>query len=112
MNDQTAGDPEVIDRCRTRFTETLDFVGRVFPYGFRKSAKGKASPRARFEAIAVGSRFALDARPELVNENVADVLPWLKDKAFEKVTGSDGANAIARLKERTGFVRDRLLGAT
>lgn len=112
MNEQAAGDPALIDRYRTRFTETLDFIGRVFPYGFRKNPKGTASPRARFDAIAVGSRLALDARPDLADGNVADVLQWLEGTEFKDVTGSDGANAIARLKDRTGFVRDRLLGST
>jgi hypothetical protein len=110
MNGEAAGNPSSIERYRTRFIETLDFVERVFPYGFRKSTKGTASPRARFEAIAVGSRLALDERPDLVDEDVANVLPWLEGLEFKRVTGSDGANAIARLRERTHFVRDRLLG--
>lgn len=110
MNAEAAGDPTLIGRYRTRFQEAIDFIDRVFPYGFRRNSKGKATPRARFEAIAIGSRLALDERPNLANENVADVAPWLAGEDFSKVTGSDGANAIARLRERTGFVRDRLLG--
>lgn len=110
MNAEATKDPALIDRYRVRFQEMIDFIDRVFPYGFRRSPKGKATPRARFEAIAIGSRFALDERPDLANENVADVAPWLAGEGFLKVTGSDGANAIARLRERTGFVRDRLLG--
>lgn len=111
MNSEVVNDPASIDRYRARFQETIDFIDRVFPHGFRRNGKGKATPRARFEAIAVGSRLALDERPGLANEHIADVLPWLNDGEFTKVTGSDGANAIARLRERTGFVRDRLLGA-
>ncbi len=110
MNIDVGVDPALIDRYRTRFIETIGFIERAFPYGFRRNAKGKATPRARFEAIAVGSRLALNERPALANENVADVLPWLTSDDFTRVTGSDGANAIARLRERTGFVRDRLLG--
>lgn len=110
MNSAVAHDPASATRYRSRFEETIDFIERVFPYGFRRKAKGKATPRARFEAIAVGSRLALDERPNLANEDVADVTPWLTSEDFTKVTGSDGANAIARLRERTGFVRDRLLG--
>lgn len=111
MNAKATTDPTLVDRYRARFQEAIDFIKRVFPYGFRKRSKGKATPRARFEAIAVGSRLALDARPNLVNEDVADVTSWLTSDDFTEVTGSDGANAIARLRERTGFVRDRLLGA-
>lgn len=110
MNAKTANDPKLSDWYRARFQETIDFIARVFPYGFRRNPKGKATFRARFEAIAVGSRLALDERPDLANDNVADVTPWLADEEFITVTGSDGANAIARLRERTRFVRDRLLG--
>ena len=110
MNIRVTGDVALIDQYRARFIETIDFVGRVFPYGFRRNPKGKATPRARFEAIAVGSRLALNDRPTLVNEAVAGVAEWLAGEDFTKVTGSDGANAVARLRERTEFVRDRLLG--
>ena len=111
MNERVPLELGLVDQYRARFLETIDFIERVFPYGFRRNAKGKATPRARFEAIAVGSRLALDERPALADEAVADVLPWLGGEDFIKVTGSDGANAIARLRERTGFVRDKLLGA-
>lgn len=111
MNTAAANDAALANRYRERFQETIDFINRVFPYGFRRSPKGKATPRARFEAIAIGSRLALDKRPDLANEDVADVASWLTGDEFKKVTGSDGANAIARLRERTGFVRDHLLGA-
>jgi hypothetical protein len=111
MNTEAVSAPALAGRYRTRFQEAIDFIDRVFPYGFRRNPKGKATPRARFEAIAVGSRLALDERPALADESVADVLPWLTSEEFTRVTGSDGANAIARLRERTGFVRDRLLGA-
>lgn len=109
-NVRVADDPALLGQYRARFTETMDFIERVFPHGFRRNDKGKATPRARFEAIAVGSRLALNERPALAQEAVADVLPWLTSEEFITVTGSDGANAIARLRERTGFVRDKLLG--
>lgn len=108
-NLRVANEPELLDRYRAQFIETIDFIDRVFPHGFRRNAKGKATPRARFEAIAVGSRLALNERPSLAHDPVDDVLPWLTADDFIKVTGSDGANAIARLRERTGFVRDKLL---
>jgi hypothetical protein len=111
MNAAAANDSALADRYRVHFQEVIDFVNRVFPYGFRRNPKGKATPRARFEAIAVGSRLALNKHPSLANENVEDVTSWLVSDDFTAITGSDGANAIARLKERTGFVRDRLLGA-
>lgn len=111
MNVEAGSDPALVGRYRERFQETMDFISRVFPFGFRRTAKGKATPRARFEAISVGSRLALDGRPALAKEPIDDVLPWVTGSEFTGVTGSDGANAVARLRERTGFVRDRLLGA-
>lgn len=110
MNDRLSERPELAEHYRTKFIETITFVARVFPYGFRKNEKGKATPRARFEAIAVGSRLAIEQKPELLQEGVPTVEGWLSGGEFTTVTGSDGANAIARLRERTGFVRDHLLG--
>ena len=109
MNFQVVDEPALINRYRAQFAAMIDFVERVFPFGFRRNQKGKATPRARFEAIAIGSRLAMIERPLLATEAVDDVLPWLTSDDFTRVTGSDGANAIARLRERTGFVRDKLL---
>ena len=111
MNGKAIEQPQLVIQYRARFTETIDFIAGVFPHGFRKNEKGKATRRARFEAIAVGSRLALDERPALAQQHIVGVEDWLNSENFTRVTGSDGANAIARLRERTGFVRDRLLGA-
>ena len=110
MNNRLKEQPEIKENYRIKFIQTIDFVKRIFPYGFRKSENGKATPRARFEAIAVGSRLAINENPSLLQVAVPDVNGWLTGDDFNKVTGSDGANAIAKLRERTGFVRDRLLG--
>lgn len=110
MNARLAERPDLSDQYRTKFVQTISFVERVFPYGFRKGQKGKATPRARFEAIAIGSRLAIEENPGLMQAAAPDVNDWLTGDEFTRVTGSDGANAIARLRERTGFVRDRLLG--
>lgn len=110
MNDQLSAHPAEVDAYRRRFAETVAFVGRVFPFGFRRVANGVATPRARFEAIAVGSYLALRARPELANAQI-DVTSWLNSDEFTAHTGSDGANGIGRLRGRVFFVRDKLLGA-
>jgi hypothetical protein len=110
MNVKIEQDADLIDQYRQRFIATMAFVKEVFPLGFRKTAKGTATPRARFEAIAVGTRQALDENPRLTSANVADVSPWVNGKDFAAVVGSDGANAISRLRLRMKFVRDRLLG--
>lgn len=110
MNVAVQADPALLNSLEGDFNRAMDFVSRVFPYGFRKSYTGKATPRARFEAIAVGSKIALDEAPQLFNDKGVDVTGWLESEEFSKVTGSDGANAIARLRERMNYVKDKLLG--
>jgi hypothetical protein len=105
MNAVFGEKPELADDYRKRFDDTMQFVKRTFPYGFRRTPSGKATPRARFEAIAIGSWLAIEERPNLVP---SDVKSWLDSQEFVKVTGSDGANAIARLKERMAFVKRHL----
>jgi hypothetical protein len=100
--------PEEIEAYRTRFRQTMTFVQRVFPNGFRRTAKGKTTPHARFEAIAIGSHLALQQCPDLAAKPV-DPTYWLNGSGFREVTGSDGANAIGRLRNRLYFVRDHLL---
>ncbi len=100
--------PDDVPKYRERFLETMAFIRRVFPHGFRRARNGKATPRARFEAIAIGSYLALQHRPELASQQI-DVSAWLKSEEFLEVTGSDGANVIKKLTNRLHFVRDRLL---
>ncbi|MET3307928.1 GmrSD restriction endonuclease domain-containing protein [Bradyrhizobium diazoefficiens] len=95
---------------RQRFLTMLDFVAATFPNGFRRIPNGKATPRARFEAIAIGSHLAITANPGL-RQQPPDVSGWLNEEAFSDITGGDGANAKGRLQRRMTFVRDRLLGA-
>lgn len=109
MNAYFEQNPEGVEVYRQNFLQTMDFVSRNFPWGFRRTNNGKATPRARFEAIAIGSYLALQERPELLGKQIA-VEEWLKGEEFATVTGSDGANAIGRLKARIYFVRDHLLG--
>jgi hypothetical protein len=106
-------DPAMREEYTRRFINTMNFVSGVFPYGFRKTASGNATPRARFEAIAIGSYLALTRRPELAQKgkhffNVSD---WLDGEEFVEATSSDGANVIAKLRGRIGFVEDRLVNA-
>ncbi|MER5745977.1 DUF262 domain-containing protein [Streptomyces sp. NPDC002225] len=103
--------PTLLEEYRRRFQETMDFVERVFPYGFRKTPTGKATPRARFEAIAIGSYLALVEKPQLrgMSRDEVNLRSWLQGAEFLSVTGSDGANARARLEGRINFVRDRLV---
>ena len=109
MTSHFAAHPDAVEEYRQRFLNTLAFVRRVFPYGFRRSSGGVATPRTRFEAIAIGSYLALRERPALAIENV-DVTHWIAGDEFKSIIGSDGANVISRLRARLHFVRDRLLG--
>ena len=108
LNEDLKAKPENVALYRQRFVDTMSFISSAFPFGFRKAAKGTVTPRARFEAIAIGSYLALKRKPALARASV-DV-EWLGSKKFAEITGADGANAIARLTKRIHFVRDRLLG--
>ncbi|MFF4931052.1 DUF262 domain-containing protein [Streptomyces griseofuscus] len=113
MNRAFATDSTLSISYARRFRDTLEFVQRVFPYGFRKSPSGKATPRARYESIALGSYTAMQERPEIVDfgrERFA-VDEWLRSQDFVDITGSDGANARARLEGRIRFVREKLVAA-
>ena len=101
--------PQAVGEYRQRFTDTMTFIQRIFPYGFRRAPTGTATPRTRFEAIAIGSSLALQQRPTLATQTV-DVTQWLNGDDFKNIIGSDGANVTSRLRGRLHFVRDRLLG--
>jgi hypothetical protein len=103
MNAYFQQHPEDIEVYRKRFVDTMAFVSRVFPFGFRRKPDGEATPRTRFEAIAIGSYLALQQKPA-ISEQTPDVKSWLLSDKFSDVIGSDGANVIARLKNRLHFV--------
>jgi hypothetical protein len=110
MNAAFEANGQLASVYKKRFIDMLEFVKSTFPHGFRRTPKGTATPRARFEAISLGSHFAIEANPALC-QNPPDVNGWLNEKAFSEITGGDGANAKGRLERRMTFVRDRLLGA-
>lgn len=110
MNERFAGQPFLANEYRDRFETTMTFVDECFPHGFGKNERSTATPRARFEAIAIGSHLAIAERPELASTlKPAPVEGWLNGDEFRAVTGSDGANAIAKLERRIDFVREKLL---
>lgn len=111
-NEEFASNPALADAYRQRFNTILDFVSRNFPFGFRKAENSMATPRARFESIAIGVDRALAEEPELADRSVdeIDVSSWIISPEFQKITGSDGANAIGRLRGRIDFVKHKLVG--
>jgi hypothetical protein len=110
MNPVFEASPQLADEYRQRFTRMVDFVSVTFPNGFRRTPKGTATPRARFEALSLGSHFALEAAPQLRDPR-PNIGGWIEGTEFADITGGDGANAIRRLQRRMNFVRDKLLGA-
>ena len=111
MNEAFGEDPTLAQQYQRRFNSVLDFVAANFPFGFRKAANSTATPRTRFESIAIGVDRALAEHPELADSTSAeiDVSSWVDSDVFRKITSSDGANAIARLRGRIEFVKDKLV---
>ncbi len=109
MNKHFEEKPSATKTYRKRFKDTMNFVSKNFPWGFRRTPTGKITPRSRFEAIAIGSYLALKEQPSLAKKSI-EVQDWLQSTEFKKVTGADGANVKSRLVGRINFVRDRLLG--
>lgn len=101
-------DAKGVDKLRTKFLHTIEFVTRVFPHGFVKGQGLKQVPRARFEAIAIGVALALQKRPALLEQDVS-VNDWINGDGFRIATTSGGANVKSKLIGRISFVRDKLL---
>jgi hypothetical protein len=101
--------PQLVTEYRDRFMRTMRFVDRHFPFGFRRNVNGQATPRARFEAIAVGSYLALRERPEIEDQDLK-VATWIASNEFKTVAGSGSTNVINKLRGRLKYVHDKLLG--
>jgi len=109
MDNDFEKNPALVDAYRERFEKTMSFISKAFPYGFRKTEKSRATPRARFEAIAVGSYLALKVRPDLIPDPEKN-LNYVQGKVFNKIAGSDGANVTKKLEKRINSIRKLLLG--
>ncbi|WP_298443435.1 DUF262 domain-containing protein [Ferrimicrobium sp.] len=111
MNEAFAADPTLADKYRQRFFAVLEFISQNFPFGFRKTEKSKATPRSRFEAIAIGVDGALAEQPKLADCSASEVgvTSWINEPEFLDITSSDGANAVARLHGRIDYVKNKLV---
>lgn len=85
---------------------SMQFISDNIPNGFNKEDGGRAIPRVRFEAIAIGVNLALRENPDLVISNT----DWIESEEFKYYTTSDAANNKNKLRGRIEFVRDSLLG--
>lgn len=91
-----------------KFMEMLNFVDEHFkPLHFKKSIKNRTIQRIRFESISVGVSLALETNESL---KVDIINEWLTSNTFAVLTDSDASNSIPKLKDRTFYVRDHLLG--
>lgn len=111
MNVAFSEDPAMVDLYRQRFVNVITFVSTVFPYGFKKSETSRATPRSRFEAIAIGVDHALAEYPDLSKRSADEfaVSSWINSSEFRTITSSDGANAISRLRGRVEYVKNKLV---
>lgn len=111
MNEKLSLAPELATTYQQRFHNVLDFVAHNFPYGFKRSASGKATPRTRFESIAVGVDRALAEQPSLaeIPTERFNIETWIASPDFQDIISSDGANAISRLRNRIDFVKNKLV---
>jgi len=93
------------EKFRREFESMVEFTRENFPFGFAKSANAKATPRVRFEAIAVGVALALREKPDLKVTNIN----WINSEEFKEYTTSDASNNEGKLKIRVEYVKDQLL---
>lgn len=108
-NEEATNNPAILEDMRERFLTAIRFVSTVFPNGFLKPNLARQVPRARYEAIAIGSALAISDNPNLI-ENPPNIETWMDSDDFMTATTSDGANTKSKLHGRIRFVRDRLLG--
>lgn len=92
------------------FTNTMQFIDAHFTMGFRRTPTSKTTPRARFEAIAVGVASALRAESGLA-EPATPVSDWLFCDEFQAVISADSANNKSQLLARIDYVKSKILGA-
>lgn len=91
------------------FNRAMQFIDTHFSMGFRRTPTSKTTPRARFEAIAVGVAQALRESPNL-EEPATLVSEWLFSEEFQLVISADSANNKAQLLSRIEYVRNKVLG--
>ena len=103
-----AAEPNASIEYINEFNEVLNFINDHFGgIGFKKTMTNGTTTRARYEAIAVGVRLALNEDPDL--EPAIPVSEWILSDEFQVVVGADSANNTSQLKNRINFVKNKLL---
>lgn len=89
------------------FIKMLEFVRDYYgPLYFRKTINNTSVPRIRFEAISVGTSLAIDSTEKIHPENA---MKWLTSEIFALLTDSDASNSVPKLRDRTFYVRNKLM---
>lgn len=109
MNERFENNAGLVENYKERFLRMLEFVQKAFPNGFRKLSNPNTTPRARFEAIAIGSDQAIRQNNSIFT-NVPDTSSWLESKEFSEITTSDAANVKSKLQKRIDYVKLALSG--
>lgn len=98
-----------IQKDLAEFSTAMEFIDTHFAMGFRRTPTSKTTPRARFEAIAVGVAQALRAEPGL-QVPATPVSEWLFSDEFQRVISADSANNKSQLLARIEYVKKKVLG--
>ena len=107
QNKAVESNPKILIEYKKDFDSMLDYAQHVLgDRGFRKTPKAKSTPRARFEALAIGINAALKENPHLP---IIDVSSWIDGEEFYNITSSDAANNRSKLIGRINFVKQKLL---
>lgn len=107
QNKSCEENPEIILACQQNFNKMMEYAKKILgSRGFRKSMTSKSTPRARFEALAIGITLALNENPDLPER---DISQWIDGDEFKKCTRSDAANNKNKLIGRIDYVKNKLL---
>ncbi|RDL28809.1 DUF262 domain-containing protein [Photobacterium damselae] len=99
---------DTIEQYKLDFDNTMNFIDRNFGgMGFKKTLNSKTTPRARYEAIAIGVAMALKEEPNL--EPAVEISTWLMSDEFQTIVGADSANNTSQLIKRIDYVKNKLL---
>lgn len=89
------------------FNNTMLFISNHFGgMGFKKAIHSKTTPRARYEALAVGVALALQEDASLVP--AVEISSWLISEEFQIIVGADSANNVSQLNARIDYVKNKL----